>query len=91
MQDRRPEAHALAIGLIAATSQTGCAPTVNVIGVYFPAWLVSAVAGVVIAYVAVSILARKASTRGLAQSGLLFCSLTLGVGLSVWWIFFSRF
>jgi hypothetical protein len=72
-------------------SSLGCAPTVNVLGVYFPAWLVSAVVGLVVAYALVWWLGRRPRQRALAQSGLLFCSLTVSVGLLVWWIFFSGF
>ena len=79
---------ACALGL---ASSIGCAPTVNVLGVYFPAWLVSAVVGLVAAYALVGWLGRRPRERALAQSGLLFCSLTVTVGLLVWWIFFSRF
>ena len=79
---------ACALGL---ASSTGCAPTVNVLGVYFPAWLVSAVLGLVAAYAVVWWLGRRPGERVLAQSGLLFCSLTVIVGMTVWWIFFSRF
>ena len=68
-----------------------CAPTVNVLGVYFPAWLVSAVAGLVAAYALVWWLGRRPGERALAQSGLFFCSLTVTVALLVWWIFFSAF
>ena len=69
----------------------GCAPTVNVLGVYFPAWLISAVVGVVAAYAVVWFLGRRPAERALGQSGLFFCSLTVIVGLLVWWIFFSGF
>jgi hypothetical protein len=79
---------ACALGL---ASSTGCAPTLNVLGVYFPAWLVSAVVGLVVAYALVAWLGRKPGVRALAQSGLLFCSLTVGLALTVWWIFFSGF
>jgi len=75
--------------LVALATLGGCAPTVNVAGVYFPAWLVSAIVGLVVAYVAVGWLGRRPGARALAQSGVLFCSLTLMVGLMVWWIFFS--
>ena len=68
-----------------------CTTTVDVVGVYFPGWLISAVAGVVIAYVVVSVLARRPGARDLAQSGLLFCGLTVSVGISIWWILFTRF
>ncbi len=69
----------------------GCAPTVNLAGVYFPAWLVSAIVGVVAAYAGVWWMGRRPGQRALAQSGLLFCSLTVVVGLLNWWIFFSGF
>ena len=69
----------------------GCAPVIDVAGVYFPGWLVSAVAGLVAAYALVWWLGRRPGARALAQSGLLFCSLTVTVALLVWWIFFSAF
>jgi hypothetical protein len=79
---------ACALGL---ASCTGCGPTLSVFGVYFPAWLVSAFVGLVFAYVFVRWLGRRPGTRSLAQSGLLFCSLTVVSSLTVWWIFFSGF
>ena len=79
---------ACALGL---ASSVGCAPTLNVLGVYFPAWLVSAVVGLVTAYALVWWMGRRPGQRALAQSGLLFCSLTVVVGLLTWWIFFSSF
>jgi len=75
---------------VAATS-LGCEPTLNVLGVYFPAWLVSAVAGLVVAYAVVWWLGRRPAALALAQSGLLFCSLTVVVAMIVWWVFFSAF
>jgi hypothetical protein len=64
---------------------------VNVVGVYFPAWLVSAVVGLVVAYAVVTWLGRRDDDRVVAQSGLFFCSLTVVVGLIVWWAVFSGF
>jgi hypothetical protein len=78
-----------ALALVFATP--GCAPTVDVLGVYFPPWLLSAVAGLMVAYAALWWLGRRPGTRALAQSGLLFCSLTVVLGLLVWWGLFSRF
>ena len=86
----RPEAVAT-LGLAAPFSVLGCAPTVDALGVYFPAWLVSAVVGLLSAYALVAWLGRRPGQRELAQSGLLFCSLTVVVGLLSWWIFFSGF
>jgi hypothetical protein len=77
------------LGLLGAL--TGCTPTVNVAGVYFPGWLVSTAVGVVGAYGVVFGLSRRSQTRELADSGLLFLSLLAGIALSVWWVFFSGF
>ena len=76
--------------LINYASLVGCAPTLAVRGVYFPAWLVSAVVGLVVAYAIVWWAGRR-SERALTQSGVLFCSLTLTIAMLNWWIFFSGF
>ena len=76
---------------LAAAAAVGCAPTLNVLGVYFPGWLVSGFVALVVAYALVWWLGRRPGERALAQSGLFFCSLTVVAGLLVWWIFFSGF
>lgn len=74
-----------------ALSFGGCAPTLDVLGVYFPGWLLCAVAGLIASYLVVWWLGRRRGTRRLADSGLFFLSLATGVSISLWWIFFSRF
>jgi hypothetical protein len=69
----------------------GCAPSVDLVGVYFPGWLVSVVTGVVGAYGIVIWLARRPDRKALADSGLLFLGLLVSIALVVWWIFFSGF
>jgi hypothetical protein len=69
----------------------GCAPTLDVLGVYFPGWLVSTVIGVVGSYGIVVWLGRHSSTRALADSGLFFLSLLVGIALAAWWVLFSAF
>ncbi len=76
---------------VAAAAATGCTPNLNILGVYFPGWLVSGVVGLVFAYALVWWLGRRPSSRLLAQSGLFFCGLTLMLALLNWWIFFSGF
>jgi hypothetical protein len=73
------------------TSCLACAPTVNVLGVYFPGWLVSTLGGVVFGYAIVYSLGRRSGSRRLAESGLLFVSLVVGGSLAIWWTAFSRF
>jgi hypothetical protein len=69
----------------------GCAPTLDVAGVYFPGWLVSAIAGVAISYGIVVWLARRPGSRNPAGSGLLFSSLSVGLALAIWWVCFRSF
>ena len=57
----------------------------------FPGWLVSAVVGIVAAYVVAWRIGRPNGQRQLAQSGLLFCGLSVVLALLNWWIFFSGF
>jgi len=64
---------------------------VDVAGVYFPGWLVSAVTGLTLAYVIVLVLGRAALTNELAQSGLFFVGLTVGIALTVRLVCFGGF
>ena len=61
-QRGRPQV-ALLLWLLAPA---GCAPTVNVAGVYFPGWLVSTVTGVVVSYGVLLWLGRRPAARELA-------------------------
>ena len=85
-----PRSTALCGGLL-PLAISGCAPTIDVLGVYFPGWLVSAVIAVVSAYALVIALARVPATRELADSGLFFVSVVAGLAFALWWIFFSGF
>ena len=76
---------------VVAATATGCTPNLNILGVYFPGWLVSGVVGLAVAYALVWWLGRRPSSRALAQSGLFFCGLTVMLALLNWWIFFSGF
>jgi hypothetical protein len=67
----------------------GCAPTIDVAGVYFPGWLVSIVAGIAVSYGIVVSLSRRSETRSLSESGLLFLSLAVGIALAIWLVAFS--
>jgi len=72
-------------------SLAGCEPVIDVGGVYFPGWLVSAVVGVVAAYGIVLGLGRSSKGRPLADSGIFFVMLVVGISLAVWWACFSGF
>jgi len=85
-----PRSTALLAGLL-LPAVPGCAPTIDVLGVYFPGWLVSGILAVVAAYVLVLALARVPATRELADSGLFFVSVVAGLSFALWWLLFSGF
>jgi hypothetical protein len=77
--------------LLLLVAPVSCAPTVEVGGVYFPGWLVSATAGVSVSYGIVLLLARNPATRSLADSGLFFLALVVIISLAVWRTVFGGF
>jgi hypothetical protein len=79
------------VSTLVLVAPAGCAPTLDVLGVYFPGWLVSTVIGVVSSYGIVVWLGRHSGTRALADSGLFFLSLLVGISLAAWWVLFSGF
>ena len=79
------------LAAVAFSAASACAPTVDILGVYFPGWLVAVITSVVASYLAVSSLGRWAWARTLAQSGLFFVSLTVVISLTLWWALFSGF
>ncbi|MBW2499502.1 MAG: hypothetical protein JRF61_19640 [Deltaproteobacteria bacterium] len=78
-------------GLLLLAVLLGCAPNVNVLGVYFPGWLASVIVGVVLAYGFVIGLGRWPSARKLADSGLFFVALVANFALTIWWVCFRGF
>ena len=79
--------------LLGATAAAcpACAPTVNVMGAYFPGSVASATIGVVASYLVLAALARRPDLRPLAQSGLLFVGLAVLLGSAAWWTLFRGF
>jgi hypothetical protein len=89
MKGERPSRW-IASGILLAVP-TGCEPALDVLGVFFPGWLVSTVIGVAGSYGIVAWLGRRPDTRALAGSGLFFVGLLAAIALATWWLLFSRF
>ena len=68
---------------------TGCSPELDVAGVYFPGWLLSAVVGFLFAAAAATLLSRHRATRDLGQNGVFFFALAALVFFLTWRIFFG--
>lgn len=86
---RRP--HRRMLAAVALATPSGCAPTLDVLGVFFPGWLVSTLIGVAASYGIVVWLGRRPQTRALADSGLFFLGLLVAIALTAWWVLFSGF
>jgi len=78
------------VSLLAVTL-TACNPTISLYGIYVPGWLAAGVAGFVLSYLSVSVLARFGALRPLGESGVFFCSLGAILAYIIWFAFFGRF
>ena len=74
-----------------AVALTACSPTVSLYGIYVPGWLAAGVAGFVLSYLSVGILARFGASRPLGESGVFFCSLGAILAYVLWFAFFSHY
>lgn len=77
------------VSLLCLTS-TACNPTISLYGVYVPGWLAAGVAGFVLSYVSVGVLARFSVSRPLGESGVFFCSLGAILAYVLWFALFGR-
>lgn len=77
--------------LAAAPLAAGCsrAPTFNILGSFFPAWLVCIVAGIVLAAVANRMLVRLKLDQEIAWSIVVYPCIALFFACVLWLIFFS--
>jgi len=87
---RSPSWRAGVVSLL-AVMLTACNPTVSLYGIYVPGWLAAGVAGFVLSYLSVGVLARIKALRPLGESGVFFCSLGAVLAYVFWFTFFSRF
>ncbi len=77
--------------LLAVCALAGCrrVPTFNILGSFFPAWLVCMVAGVVLAAVANQILTRFKLDKEIVWPIVVYPCLALFFACVLWLIFFS--
>jgi YtcA family len=79
-------------GVAAAMLTTGCAsaPSINVLGAYFPDWLFCIVAGVVLAVIVYRILGRTPYGDWVGPTAVIYPTLVTFLALVVWLIFFQH-
>ena len=83
---------AIAVAAIAAILVSGCgyAPSINVLGSYFPDWLFCIVAGVVLTVVIYLILKRLQVGLLLGPSAVVYPTLVTFLSLAVWLMLFQH-
>lgn len=74
-----------------ATTLAGCrrAPTINILGSFFPSWLLCLFAGIVLAVVANRLFARFGLDKEILWPVVVYPCLTLLFACGLWLIFFS--
>lgn len=81
----------LAAALVSAAVITGCgrAPTFNILGSFFPAWLICMTAGIVLAALASWLLTRFKLEKLIVWPVLVYPALAAFFAFTLWLIFFS--
>lgn len=74
-----------------ATALTGCsrAPTFNILGSFFPSWLICLVAGILLAAISSRIFARFALDKEILWPVVVYPCLALFFACALWLILFS--
>ena len=67
----------------------GFAPSVNILGSFFPAWLLCIVAGIALTVVARQVFVATGMTRHVAPAGLVYPSLAFLLTFATWLIVFA--
>ena len=77
--------------LAGAAALTGCgrAPTFNILGSFFPSWLVCLVAGIMLAAIANRVFVRLALDKEILWPVVVYPCLALFFACALWLIFFS--
>jgi hypothetical protein len=65
------------------------APSVNILGSFFPAWLISIVLGLVLTAIARRVLVATNTAGHLRPAGLAYTSLALVLTFASWWLVFG--
>jgi hypothetical protein len=81
---------ARAITVVAAVPMTGCAPSVGVLGAYFPDWLFCAVAGVALTVVVYRVLGHVHGGNRIGPPAVVYPTLVAFFALVCWLIFFQH-
>jgi hypothetical protein len=92
--ERSPNTHRVSIGLVAglfllATSGCSGRPTFNILGSYFPSWLICVAISIVLTFLAHSFVTAKNLADQLWPLPIVYSSLLCFFSCTLWLIFFE--
>ena len=89
--DSKTRATRARLACLGALSATGCAlaPSVNILGSFFPAWLISIVTGLVLALIAWRVLIATGVAPYLTPAGLVYPCLAALLIFASWLVLFG--
>jgi hypothetical protein len=82
---------AASLAALTSVGATGCgrAPSFNILGSFFPAWLICMVAGIVLAAVAHGVLTHYKLAKEISWTILVYPCLAAFFAFTLWLVFFS--
>ncbi len=89
---RQGTARAVGLAAVSGLPEAGCAnaPSISVLGAYFPDWLFCIVAGVVLTIAVYLVSARLPDSRRLGPAAVVYPTLVALLALLAWLIFFKQ-
>jgi YtcA family len=86
---RKPIASLVSLGSLSVLAGCGRAPSFNILGSYFPAWLICMVVGIVLATVVYWVLTRFRLDKEIPWTILVYPCLAAFFAFTLWLVFFS--
>ena len=87
-EKERPARHAVVIALCAALGGCQRVPSINVLGAFFPSWMLCAIVGIALTLVVRWVLIAAGADGELGPRGVVYPALALALGLGAWLVLF---
>jgi len=85
---RRPTRQVMVIATCAALGGCQRVPSINVLGAFFPSWMLCAIVGIALTLIVRRVLIAAGADDGLGPRGVVYPALALALGLGTWVVLF---
>ena len=85
---RRPTRQVMVIAMCAALGGCQRVPSINVLGAFFPSWMLCAIVGIALTLIVRRVLIAAGADDGLGPRGVVYPALALALGLGTWVVLF---